>query len=47
MPVLAKHSATRDACYDGHTSKTYEHFFGDEHRSDAALSIMRRVIPPT
>jgi hypothetical protein len=37
--------ATCDACYDGHTSKAYAHFFGEQHWSDAALAIMRRVLP--
>jgi hypothetical protein len=35
-----------DPCYDGHTSKTVEHFFGSPHWSDGALSTMRRVLPP-
>ena len=35
-----------DACYDGRTSRTDEHFFGSLHWSDAALSTMRRVLPP-
>jgi hypothetical protein len=32
-------------CYDGRTAQTYEHFFGEQHWSDAALPIMRRVLP--
>ena len=35
-----------DSCYDGGTSNTYEHFFGSQHWSDAALTMMRRVLPP-
>ena len=35
-----------DTCYDGGTSNTYEHFFGSQHWSDTALTIMRRVLPP-
>ena len=35
-----------DDCYDSHTSKTYEHFFGTKHWSGRALPIMRRVLPP-
>jgi hypothetical protein len=35
-----------DVCYDGHTAKTYEHFFGTPHWSDGAMSMMRRVLPP-
>jgi hypothetical protein len=35
-----------DACYDGGTSNTVEHFFGSQHWSEAALAIMRRVLPP-
>lgn len=34
-----------DDCYDSHTSKTYEHFFGTKHWSDRALTILRRVLP--
>jgi hypothetical protein len=33
-----------DECYDSHTSKTYQHFFGTKHWSDRALTIMRRVL---
>jgi len=33
-----------DACYDGQTSKTDEHFFGSPHWSDAARERMRRVL---
>jgi len=35
-----------ETCYDGGTSNTYEHFFGSQRWSDAALTIMRRVLPP-
>jgi hypothetical protein len=35
-----------DDCYDGATAGTYAHFFGEEHWSDAARAIMRRVLPP-
>jgi hypothetical protein len=35
-----------ETCYDGGTSNTNEHFFGSQHWSDAALTIMRRVLPP-
>jgi hypothetical protein len=35
-----------DGCYDGRTAQTYEHFFAEQHWSDAALSIMRGVLPP-
>ena len=32
-----------DDCYDGHTSTTYDHFFGTKHWSNDALAILRRV----
>jgi hypothetical protein len=35
-----------DDCYDGETSTSYTHFFGNKHWSDRAVQIMRRVLPP-
>ncbi len=35
-----------DACYDGRSSTSYSHFFGNEHWSDRAMQAMRRVLPP-
>jgi hypothetical protein len=35
-----------DDCYDGKTSTSSDHFFGDKHWSDGATEIMRRVLPP-
>jgi hypothetical protein len=35
-----------DDCYDGHTANASIHFFGAKHWSNAALVIMRRVLPP-
>jgi hypothetical protein len=37
--------AACNACYDGHTANTYEHFFADLHWSPAGRSIMQRVLP--
>ena len=34
-----------DDCFDGVTSKTRAHFFGDKHWSPGALAAMRRVLP--
>jgi len=34
-----------DDCYDGRSSTTRVHFFGEKHWSDSALQAMRRVLP--
>jgi uncharacterized membrane protein len=34
-----------DDCYDGNTSTSYAHFFGQKHWSDRALQIMNRTLP--
>jgi len=35
-----------DDCYDGRTSVSYAHFFGEKHWSETALTRMKRVLPP-
>jgi hypothetical protein len=35
-----------DACYDGASARSREHFFGEKHWSDAARAAMSRVLAP-
>jgi hypothetical protein len=35
-----------DDCYDGNTSTSYGHFFGQKHWSEKPRQNMRRALPP-
>jgi hypothetical protein len=35
-----------EECYDGNTSTSFNHFFGNKHWSDRAMQMMRRALPP-
>ena len=39
------HDVQCDDCYDGNTSTSYNHFFGNSHWSDRAREIMTKVLP--